>query len=151
MNKPIKTYNDLVEEKQQLEVLLKAQKELIRYDVAMLKEEARPVLKTFGVVSKLFSRDKTGAILSTGADTLIDVLFKRVLLGRAGWMVRTVVPYFMKNVSSHVLADKKATILRKISSWLKPRHHNGKAPPDPDTTSLRKGANNGDGPVNSAG
>jgi len=142
MNKSIKTYNDLLEEKQQLEVLLNAQRELIRYDMQQLKTEIQPAIKAVGLVGKMFTKDKSNALLNTGADTVIDLLFKKVLLGRAGWVTRLVVPYFLKNVSSHIIAEKKDTLLQKVFSLFR-KNHNGKTPPDPDPASTRKPDTNG--------
>jgi hypothetical protein len=142
-NKPIRTYNDLLEEKQQLEVLLKAQKELIRYDFKELKAEFQPVIKTVGLAGKMFTKDKTNALLNTGADTLIDIIVKRVLLGKAGWITRTIVPFLIKNVSSHVIADKKDGIIRKVFSLFRKDQHNGKTPPDPDPAAASNSSTNG--------
>ena len=142
MNKRIPTYNDLLEEKQQLEVLLKAQKELIRYDVQQLKAEFQPAIKTFSLLGKIFTKDRSNALLTTGTDTVIDLLVKKVILGRAGWITRLIIPYFLKNVSSHVIADKKDGLLQKVFSWFR-KNQNGKTPPDPDPASTRKQDSNG--------
>lgn len=142
MNKRIKTYDDLLEEKQQMEVLLKAQKELIRLDAQQLKAEFDPAVKTFGLLGKMFTKDRSNALLSTGADTVIDLVVKRVLLGKAGWITRLIVPFFLKNVSSHMIADKKDTLLQKVFSIFR-KNHNGKVPPDPSPASTRKPDSNG--------
>jgi hypothetical protein len=139
-DKPIKTYHDLLEEKQQLEVLLNAQKELIRYDFRELKAEFQPVIKTVGLAGKMFTKDKTNALLNTGADTLIDIIVKKVLLGKAGWITRTIVPFLIKNVSSHVIAEKKGGIFKKVFALFRKDQHNGKTPPDPDPASANTGS-----------
>src|SRR5829696_2605569 len=104
MSKTFTTYEDLLKEKQQLEVLLKAQKQLIRSDFYELKSEFQPV---FGFVKKITSKDKSSVLLNLGSDLLINTVFRKVVLAKAGWLARIVIPYFMKNYSSHFLADNK--------------------------------------------
>jgi hypothetical protein len=50
---------------------------------------------------------------------------KKLLLGRAGWLTRLIVPYFMKNYSSHFLAEQKEKWLDKLAAWMN-RNKNGK-------------------------
>jgi hypothetical protein len=61
-----------------------------------------------------------------GANTLIDVFVKKMILGRAGWVVKTVVPFLLKNYSSHVISDNNKSIFRKIFSWIGKKNANGK-------------------------
>ena len=138
MSKTIKTYQDLVEEKEKLEGLLKAQKELIRYDLQLLKTEFNPVFRSARLMGKLFTRDKKHSLLSNGAETVIDFMFKKVILNKAGWVAKLVVPFLMKNVSSHVVADNKDNWIRKLKSWIGRRNHNGKTAPPVDPADIRK-------------
>ena len=125
MNKSITTYKELIEEKQKLEVLLKAQKELIRYDVQELKLQFKPVTDVMANITKFTTRDKTEILLNIGSDIAVNTLIKKVLLGRAGWLTRLIIPYFMKNFTSNVLAEQKDKWLEKLSHWLH-RNKNGK-------------------------
>ena len=122
MNKRIQTYDDLVKRKKQLEVLLEAQKELIKYDFEEVKVQAKTALSGAG---KAFTRDTSNMLLTSGANRLIDVVIKNVLLSRAGWVIRLVVPFFLKNFSSHYIADHKNQWFRKLFSWI--GHKNGKS------------------------
>jgi hypothetical protein len=118
MSKQFKTYKELIEEKQNLEVLLKAQKELIRADVMELKAEIRPITNFISGVKKFVSRDKSEILLNIGSDIAVNTLIKKVLLGRAGWLTRVIIPYFMKNFTSNFLAEKKDQWLHKLAQWL---------------------------------
>ena len=122
MNKRIQTYDDLVKRKKQLEVLLDAQKELIKYDFQEVKVQAKHALSGAG---KAFTRDTSNMLLTSGANRLIDIVIKNVLLSRAGWVMRLVVPFFLKNFSSHYIADHKNQWFRKLFSWI--GHKNGKS------------------------
>lgn len=121
MNKRFHSYEELVGEKQQLEVLLNAQKQVIRYDIKLLKAEVEPVI---GFIKKITTKDRNSILLNIGSDLVINAVVKKFILARAGWITRMVIPYFMKNYSSHFLADHKQQWFHKLASWLK--HKNGK-------------------------
>jgi hypothetical protein len=58
MNRTIRTYDDLLREKQRLTALLQAQKELVRQDVQSIKQELAPVKKAIEWVGRLTTRDR---------------------------------------------------------------------------------------------
>lgn len=125
MNKRFHSYNDLLEEKQHLEVLLQAQKQIIRSDIQELKHQLEPIKDAIATLKKFTTKDKTNLLLTFGSDIAINALLKNFILSRAGWFARTVVPYFLKNYSSHFLADQKEKWFDKLVSWIR-RHKNGK-------------------------
>jgi hypothetical protein len=128
MTKAIRTYDDLLEEKARLKLLLSAQKELVRQDINELKQELAPVKSAISMVGKIATRDNRNWLLSTAADTMIDLLVKKMVLSKAGWITKLVVPFFMKNFSSHVIADNKDKIVDKLFSWIGKKNTNGKMP-----------------------
>lgn len=124
MSKRFTSYNDLLKEKQQLEVLLQAQKQVIRYDVEEIKLKLKPVKETLEFVKKITTRDKSNLLLDLGSDIAINSLVKNFVLSRAGWLTRMIIPFFLKNYSSHFLAEQKDKWLEKLKDWL--GHKNGK-------------------------
>ncbi|HET9823994.1 MAG TPA: hypothetical protein VFP87_01605 [Chitinophagaceae bacterium] len=135
MNKKIETYKELIEHKQKLEVLLHAQKELIRADVDELKLELRPLSGVAAHIKKFTTRDKTALLVSISSDIIAQNIFKRMVLARAGWLMKTVLPYFIKNYSSNFLKEQKDKFIDRLRVILK--HTNGKedkeasaSPPD---------------------
>ena len=128
MTKPIRTYDDLLEEKTRLKLLLGAQKELVRQDVNLLKEELVPVRRAITMVGKFATKDNRNWIMTTAADTIIDLVIRKMVLSKAGFITKLAVPFFMKNFSSHVIADNKSKIISKLSSWFGKKNVNGKAP-----------------------
>lgn len=124
MSKRFTSYKALLEEKQQLEVLLQAQKQLIHYDVEEIKLKLQPVKETFEFVKKITTRDRTGLLLDLGSDIAINTFIRNFLLSKAGWITKLVVPFFLKNYSSHFLAEQKDKWIEKLKSWL--GHKNGK-------------------------
>jgi hypothetical protein len=125
MTKPIRTYEELLEEKARLKLLLTAQKELVRQDINLIKMELAPVRSAISAVGKLATRENRYGILTIAADTIIDLVVRRVVLARAGFLTRLAVPFIMKNFSSHVIADNKDKIISKLSSWFG-KKENGK-------------------------
>jgi hypothetical protein len=126
MTKRINSYQDLLDEKQRLQSLLQAQKEIIREDIREIKEDLAPVRSAFSIASKFITRDRHNWVLNAGANTVIDLVVKKLILGRAGWITKLVVPFLVKNYSSHVISEKKGTMFSKLFSWIGKKNANGK-------------------------
>jgi|SRR5689334_23267812 hypothetical protein len=124
MSKRFTSYEDLLKEKQQLEILLQAQKEVIRYDVEEIKLKLQPVREALEFIKKITTKDRSNLLLDLGSDIAINTLVKNFILSRAGWLTRIVIPFFLKNYSSHFLAEQKDKWLEKLKSWL--GYKNGK-------------------------
>jgi hypothetical protein len=125
MSNKIQTYDDLLKEKEQMEQLLKAQGQLIKRDIAALKEEFRPAAKAVSALGKIATRDHTNPLLDNTANTIIDLVFRKFLLARTGWVTKLVVPFLLKNISSHAIANNKGSIASKLFSLLPSFGKNG--------------------------
>ena len=124
----IKNYADLEAEKLRLMALLRNHEEAIKADVVNVKEGLQPVRNALNVVNKMATRDNRVPIMNFGVEMGIDLLVRRVLLGRAGWFAKIVVPYLVKNYTSHFLGqEKKDLIASKVRNFFK------KLRPKPDT------------------
>jgi hypothetical protein len=128
MNKKIQTYDDLVEEKKRLEALLIVQKENISSNWLEMKEEFKPINNIISFFGKLTSRDKSNPLVNMGVDIAGDLVLRKFILARAGWLTRIVVPYLLKNYSSNVFADKGKSFIQKLKHWIKGTK-NGNAEP----------------------
>ncbi len=126
MTKSIGSYKELLQEKERLELLLSDQKKLLRQDIDEIKQELAPVKNAISTASKFFTRDSSNILLTTASDTLIDMLIKRIVLSKAGWLTRLLVPFLVKNFSSHILADNRDKLLHKLFSWIGKKNANGK-------------------------
>lgn len=132
MNKnKIQTYDDLIEEKKRLEQLLGVQKEHISANWVEMKEEFKPVNNIISFFSKLTTRDKSNPLVNMGIDVAGDLVLRKIILGRAGWATRLVIPFLLKNYSSNVFADKGKSIVHKVRNWLK-GNKNGQSEPVPE-------------------
>jgi len=120
-----KTYEDLLQEETRLLGQLKAQEALIRDDIAGVKEGLKPIGNAMRMVSKFTTRDATGPLASFGLDFGVDLFIRRFLLAKAGWFTKIVVPYVVRNYSSHFISEQqRAALLKKINGFfskLRPR------------------------------
>ncbi|HMK25625.1 MAG TPA: hypothetical protein VK483_06310 [Chitinophagaceae bacterium] len=133
MNKIIRTYDDLLSQEKQMEELLQAQKELLMSDLNQLKEELQPATTALTFFSRIITRDKHNLLVNGGIDRVIDLVFRKVLLARAGWLTKLTVPFFIKNYSSHFIADHKGQLVERLFSLFSHKNSNGKAAPEPHT------------------
>ena len=116
----IKTYADLEAEKLRLMALLRNHEEAIKADVANVREGLQPVNNALKVINKMATRDNRVPVMNFGLEMGIDLLVRRVLLGRAGWFAKIVVPYLIKNYTSHFIGEeKKEMLLSKVRNFFK--------------------------------
>lgn len=128
MTKAITTYGELMEERQRLTALLQSQKMIVRQDIQEIKEELAPIKSAIAMIGKFGTRDKSAWLLTTVADKIIDIVLKKMILSKTGWITKLAVPFVMKNFSSHVIADHKDQILGKLFSWFGKKPTNGMPP-----------------------
>ena len=119
MTSTIRTYEDLLAEKQRLQTLLQTQKSIIRQDIDEIKEELVPVKTAINFIGKLTTQDHSNPILNGTINTIIDLVMNKLVLARSGWITRFIVPFLVKNFSSHIVDEKKDDILRKVFSLFK--------------------------------
>jgi hypothetical protein len=116
MSKSIRSYNELIAEKQRMERLLAAQKELVRYDLQELKAELKPAINAVALLGKITTVDSSNPLITGFTNTAIDLVLKKGLLRRAGWMTRLLVPVLLKNYSSHFITRHKDELTQKLFS-----------------------------------
>ena len=109
MTNNIRTYEDLIKRQQQLELLLQLQKEQVRNDIREFMDAGKSaVLGT----SENF-------LLNKGVSKVIDLVVKKGVLGRAGWLYRLIVPFVLKRYSSKYITEHKNDIKEKFFSFFR--------------------------------
>jgi hypothetical protein len=68
------------------------------------------------VFNKITTVDKSNLLLNEGANKIIDLVMNKFILARSGWITKFLVPIFLKNYSSHIIADNKTNIVEKVFS-----------------------------------
>ncbi|MEO5562284.1 MAG: hypothetical protein ABIR18_02590 [Chitinophagaceae bacterium] len=136
MTNKITTYEELMAEKARLKILFQQQKEIIRYDIGEIKEELAPVKKAINFIGRITTIEPGNPLVNGTVNSAIDLVVRKLLLAKAGWFTKLVVPFFLKNYTSHVIDEKKDNIIRKVFSWFnkkktgnKPHESNGKMHP----------------------
>ncbi|RYG51137.1 MAG: hypothetical protein EOO01_09130, partial [Chitinophagaceae bacterium] len=119
MSQTIKTYKDLCEERERLQVQLVAKKQRVRDDWRDLKSEFDPVKSAFGLVGKITHPDRSNPLVNAGLKVASDIFLKNFILAKAGWATRLAIPFVVKNFSSHMLVEKGAGIFEKVSNLFK--------------------------------
>lgn len=118
MNKvAIHNYHDLLEEKQRLHLLLEVQKERFNTNIKELKDELKPASTIINAVGKLTSRNKKSETVNLALD-YGGKLLKNTLLKKVSWPLRIVLPFFAKNIASHLIANSKNKKVKEITEAL---------------------------------
>jgi len=116
----IRTYEDLEAEEKRLQALLYSHKANIKDSFSAVKDSLNPFKQAIDTVKKFLSRDKTNPIMKFGVDFGLDILIRRLLLSKAGWFTKLVVPFVVRNYSSHFLTQyKRLKIIQKIAGFFK--------------------------------
>ena len=117
MSKTIRTYKELIAYQTELEQLLAVQKQVIRQDVKDLKNELRPVTNAISLASKFFIRNKVRSVFVSTISSLIELVLKKKILSRFSWPGRLLVPFFTKNIVSHLLVpEQREQMLEKLEA-----------------------------------
>jgi len=116
----IRTYEDLEAEEKRLQALLYSHKANIEDSFSAVKDSLNPFKQAIDTVKKLLSRDKTNPMMKFGVDFGVDLLIRKLLLSKAGWFTKIVVPFVVRNYSSNVLTQyKRLKIVQKIVGFFK--------------------------------
>ena len=114
----ITTYNDLVQERQRLSLLLEERKILVKTEFEEIKIKLKPLTNIVEVVEKMSSKDTSNPLLNAGISMGVNFLLKNVLLRNAGWITRLVLPVLAKNYLSHEVEEKN-NVFSKIGKFFK--------------------------------
>ena len=94
----------------------------LKADFDGFQDSIRPLQVATNVLSKfVVSKDKD--MISTGIETALSFVLRNVVLSRAGWLTKMVVPYVAKKYAVNKLADNKADLvhmMRERGTYLVP-------------------------------
>lgn len=115
----IQTYVDFQAEKEKLETSLRFHRSLMRHDLAALREEFRPVTHALSFIGKLTTRNKSNPVVALSVDVAGDVLLKKIVLEKSGWLTRLIVPFVAKNYATHLLTRQSNKFFQRLAKKLK--------------------------------
>ncbi|HTJ50934.1 MAG TPA: hypothetical protein VL443_15835 [Cyclobacteriaceae bacterium] len=110
----IRTYNDLLKEKERLETALAIQKKLIHQDFIELKEEYRPALNLLSTVSRITNKSKTNPLVAIGINLAGEIFLKNMLLAKSNKIVQFTVPYIAKKAVNYILTKGLVNLFSKM-------------------------------------
>ncbi len=83
-----------------------------------IKEELNPARQAVGVLNDVLTSPKKG-LLTLGIGLGVDVVLRRTILARAGWLPKLVVPFLVRNAATNMVQKNGKTIVEKGLIWLK--------------------------------
>ena len=123
MNK-ITTYDELLRERERLELQLEVHRAAVKMQVDEIKKKLNPI-RNFVHFFTNFSAPAAGdTLIGTGLGLSLELLIRKLFFARTGWITKMVAPILIKNLSANVLLKNKTSLIRKVKSFL---HMNGKS------------------------
>jgi len=119
VGKAFKTYKQLTREKERLEQLINAQKQLLKADAEELKLRVKPLSEIRYHIRHLTFRDAISLFVALNSDVIVKKFFQKIITASSGWPGKVLVPYVLKKYSSGFLAEQKKKIIKWFQLWFK--------------------------------
>jgi hypothetical protein len=110
--------NDFHAERRRLKAAIAEKESLMKADVDSLKQTLKPVNMAINYVAKFTSSKDKDSPLNKGVESAVTYLLRNVVLARAGWITKIVVPIIARNYASNKLTENKADIVHTVREWL---------------------------------
>ncbi len=128
MSKPvIKTYDDLLLEKERLRTQLSTQKNELNGRIRDVKEKLAPVGTILSALGGITALGAANPLLKTGVGFAVDMLLKKKLFKGSGLLTGLIGSFLVRNVATKVVAGTAGILLGKLVKKLVTR----KAPQPP--------------------
>lgn len=118
MMRKINNLQELKAERIRLRMELATAEDNLKDDLNWFKEEMNPVKVLGNIVSNAFVSKNNGGLVNNGVRFTIDAVVKNLILSKAGWITKLVVPFVMKNISSNFIAEKKPEIFSMLKNLI---------------------------------
>ena len=117
MNK-ITNYDELLVEKQRLKLLLSQREMELKTEFEEIKIKLKPLTGIIDFAEKITSKDKNNPLINTGIEVGVNFLLRKVLLRNAGWIIKLLMPVFVRNYITHEVKEDNGW-MQKIGHFLK--------------------------------
>ena len=118
MKVKIENIADLRTERIRLKNRLEVSKSQMRGELNAIKTELNPARQAVGVLGDMFTTPRKG-LLPMGVGFGVDMIVRRGLLARAGWLPRLIVPFLVRNVATKYIQNNKSPLLETALTWVK--------------------------------
>lgn len=114
MSKIITTHKELMLEKARLQALLEAQKELLQLDLEGIKSGLKPAQNVISFFGDFQKKSAANPLLGIAVSLSTDVLMRKLLFKRAGWAVKTVLPFVLRKFTTSMASKPRQGVLGKL-------------------------------------
>ena len=118
MKTKIQNVEDVRAERSRLKNQIETSRSNLRHELGLIKKELNPVNQALGVVTDIFTTPRKG-LLSLGVGFGVDMVLKRFILARAGWLPRLVVPFLVRNATTNYISKNRTSVVENMLSWVK--------------------------------
>jgi hypothetical protein len=119
----INSYEELVREKERLQLQLEVHKAAVRNHVAEIKQKLNPVKNVIRFFSNFTAPAATNTLVGSGLGLSLELLVRRLFFAKTGWLIKMVGPILVKNFSANMIKKNKDTLIKKVKAFF---HANGK-------------------------
>src|SRR6476660_4118712 len=102
MNK-ITTYDELLRERERLELQLEVHKSAVKMHVEDIKRKLSPVRNLVHFVSNFTASPGNNTLVGTGIGLSLELLIRKLFFSKTGWIAKMVGPVLLKNFSANML------------------------------------------------
>lgn len=110
----ISSYDELLQEKQRLKLLLSEREMALRTEFEDIKTKLKPLSSILEFTEKITKRDSTNPLINTGIDVGVNFLLRKVLLRNAGWIAKLLMPVFVRNYLSNEVKEHPAWLQKMM-------------------------------------
>lgn len=107
MTKPvITTHAELMQEKARLKARLKQRKTQLRQSVETIKETLNPISHIARTTKEIWNAEASNPLIAMGVTKLTDVLIRKGILRKAGWLSRLIAPVLVQKIATYLISEK---------------------------------------------
>ncbi|WP_157558130.1 hypothetical protein [Niabella aurantiaca] len=107
MTKPvITTHKELMQEKARLKARLKQRKTDLRQSVEAIKDTLNPISHIAKTTKDIWNADASNPLIALGVTKLTDVVIRKGILRKAGWLSRLIAPVLVQKVATYLISEK---------------------------------------------
>lgn len=114
----LETLDDVRAERARLKNQLELSRVKMHNNLTAIKTEFNPARQAVGALSDLLTTPKKG-LLNVGVGIGVDLILRRGLLARAGWLPRLVVPFIARNIATNLILKNRTSLLENALIWVK--------------------------------
>lgn len=115
MTKPlITTHEQLMQEKARLKARLRQRKTAMRQSVNEIKQELNPLSQIAKTTKDIWNADASNPLIAMGVTKLTDLVIRKGILRKAGWLSRLVAPILVQKVATYLISEKAGDQIARL-------------------------------------